>query len=130
MGSVRLQVTLTTPALAILVAAAIGVLAVTRVLSLRWSRSIGQLVATAALVPVAAVFVLFVHPAEQYIVSTPSGVVAAVVPSLLLMAWGHVAMAISLAIAGILTVAFPARRRLAPLPPPPKRAGAPASKQD
>jgi hypothetical protein len=124
------QVTLQTPVLTVLVVAALAALSVVRVVSLRHSQAVGQLVATATLLPVAAMFVGVVLPAEQAVLAagrpvTDGGIEAALagaaasavlVPSLLLIAWGHVALAGALAISAVLTVAYPARRRLSPLP--------------
>ena len=115
--------TLASPLVTVLVASAIVVLAIVRVVSHRWSSDIGQVLTTAVFVPVAAVFFFLAYPAEQFIAASadPAALTAfdtaKLVTSLLVLGWAHIAMAGALAIAGALTIAFPARRRLLPLPP-------------
>ena len=106
-----------------LVVASLAVLSVSRVLSLRWSRgSVGQLLATVALAPVGVAFVALVLPAEQRLLhDTALSAPHTVAFDLLLLAGGHLALAGALVLAGILVATDPARRRLAPLPRPPKR---------
>jgi len=110
-----------------LIGLAAALLLVTRIASLRRSLELGQLMATALLVPVAGIFAFAVLPAEQKLVAAPAAAslttrqLVQLLPALLMIAWGHLALAVALVGASVLTMG-------SPIPTPAVNMAAPASR--